>query len=334
MDINNHRSEVILNLFVLDFTNGSFRLSAGIMGHMQSLKKPHWKISLWLLLLVFVLLACEPDPTLTETVTQQKITPSVTSTPKPATPTMVPAAFLVNGEGVSLAWFESEVSRYLLAQENLGEPVEDQTTARDIVRKDIIDLVLLAQGAQAAGFSVSDTDVQARMDELAAEVDLPAWMAQWGYTEEDLFQSLKLQLQADYQKKQILDSIPEFAEQVELQQVFAYTETGASNALVSLNSGRDFDEVAFTYDPTTGGYLGWAPRGYLLIPALEEVAFSLPIGEYSEVIESEIGYHILLVLDRADRPLTSDARMTLQRSALHTWLDQQREQATIEVIVD
>lgn len=304
------------------------------MGHMQSIKKSHWKISLWVLLLVFFLSACEPDPTLTETVPQPTITPSVTSTPEPATPTVVPAAFVVNGEAVPLAWFESEVSRYLLAQENVGEPLQDQVTAREIVRNDIIDQVLLAQGAQAAGFSVSDSDVQARLDQLAADVDLPAWMAQWGYTEEDLFQSLKLQLLADYQKKQILESIPESAEQVELQQVFAYTETSARNALVSLNSGRDFDEVAFTYDPTTGGYLGWAPRGYLLIPALEEVAFSLPIGEYSEVIESEIGYHILLVLDRAERPLTSDARMTLQRTALHTWLDQQRAQATIEVIVD
>jgi len=298
---------------------------------MQRIRKPHWKISLWVLL-VFVLLACEPVPTTIKTETQPTMTLSPSSTPEPATPTAVPSAFFVNGEGVPLAWFESEVARYLIAQENLGETVDDQAIAREIVRNDIIDLVLLAQGARAGGYSVSDEDVQERMDELAMDVDLPTWMTQWGYTEEDLFQSLRLQLQADLQKKQIIEGIPESVEQVELQQVFAFTETGARNALVSLNSGRDFDEVALTYDPTTGGYLGWAPRGYLLIPALEEVAFTLPVGEFSEVIESEIGFHILLVLDRAERPLTSDARMTLQRSALHAWLDQQRDQATIEGI--
>jgi len=298
---------------------------------MQRIRKPHWKISLWVLL-VFVLLACEPVPTTIKTETQPTMTLSPSSTPEPATPTAVPAAFFVNGEGVPLAWFESEVARYLIAQENLGETVDDQAIAREVVRNDIIDLVLLAQGARAGGYSVSDEDVQERMDELAMDVDLPTWMTQWGYTEEDLFQSLRLQLQADLQKKQIIEGIPESVEQVELQQVFAFTETGARNALVSLNSGRDFDEVALTYDPTTGGYLGWAPRGYLLIPALEEVAFTLPVGEFSEVIESEIGFHILLVLDRAERPLTSDARMTLQRSALHAWLDQQRDQATIEGI--
>ncbi len=223
---------------------------------------------------------------------------------------------VVNGEQVSLAWFESEVS--LLTCQKFREVAENETTARETVLNDIIDQVLLAQGALTVGYSLSDADVQARLDELAADVDLPAWMAQWGYTEEDLFQSLKLQLLADYQKKQIIGSIPESLEQVELRQVFAYTETGARNAQVSLNSGRDFEEVAFTYDPTSGGYLGWVPRGYLLIPALEEVAFDLQVGEYSDVIEAEIGYHILMVLDQAERPLTSDTRLTCYSSKLYT----------------
>lgn len=309
-------------------------MSAGIMGHMQGLKNIFRKPVSGLILLVLLLAACVSHPTPTEDVLPATITPSVTATQESATATVVPAAVVVNGERVSLAWFESEVSRYLLAQENLEGAVENETTARETVLNDIIDQVLLAQGALAVGYSLSDADVQARLDELAADVDLPAWMAQWGYTEEDLFQSLKLQLLADYQKKQIIGSIPESAEQVELQQVFAYTETGARNAQVSLNSGRDFEEVAFTYDPTSGGYLGWVPRGYLLIPALEEVAFDLQVGEYSDVIETEIGYHILMVLDRAERPLAGDARLTLQRQALHAWLNQQRDQATIEVLVD
>lgn len=309
-------------------------MSAGIMGHMQGLKNIFRKPVSGLILLVLLLAACVSDPTPTEDVLPATITPSVTATQESATATVIPAVVVVNGERVSLAWFESEVSRYLLAQENLEGAAENETTARETVLNDIIDQVLLAQGALTVGYSLSDADVQARLDELAADVDLPAWMAQWGYTEEDLFQSLKLQLLADYQKKQIIGSIPESLEQVELRQVFAYTETGARNAQVSLNSGRDFEEVAFTYDPTSGGYLGWVPRGYLLIPALEEVAFDLQVGEYSDVIETEIGYHILMVLDRAERPLTGDARLTLQRQALHAWLNQQRDQATIEVLVD
>ena len=312
----------------------SITISAGIMGHMQITIKTNRILILGMFLLGIILSACNGDPTPTETIQQPTALPSDTSTPELPVPTTMPLAAMVNGEGLSLAWYESEVSRYLLAQENSGTQVEDEATARERVLEDIIDQVLLAQGASASGFSVSDVVVQSRIDQLAVETELDSWMMQWGYTQEGLFQSLRLQILASHQKEQIIASIPDMVEQVELQQVFAYTETGARNALISLNSGRDFDEVALTYDPTTGGYLGWTPRGYLLIPALEEIAFNLPVGEYSDVIESEIGYHILMVLDRGERPLTSDARLTLQRGALYAWLTQQREQANIEVLVD
>jgi parvulin-like peptidyl-prolyl isomerase len=136
------------------------------------------------------------------------------------------------------------------------------------------------------------------------------------------------------QRNRILESLPETVEQVELRQVFAYTAEGAEDALVSLNSGREFEEVAFIYDNVTGGYLGWVPRGYLLIPALEDAAFSLEEGAYSEIIESEIGYHIVKVLDREERPLTTDARLVLQRQAVHDWLAEQREMSTIGVLID
>jgi len=119
-----------------------------------------------------------------------------------------------------------------------------------------------------------------------------------------------------------------------LRQIFAYTEEGAKRAMVSLNSGRDFEEVAFEYDPVTGGYLGWIPQGYLLIPAVEEAAFSLALEEHSEIIESEIGYHIVTVLSREERSLSADARLTLQRVALHNWIEQTRAKSEIQVVID
>ncbi|WP_322508923.1 hypothetical protein, partial [Anaerolinea sp.] len=54
-------------------------------------------------------------------------------------------------------------------------------------------------------------------------------------------------------------------------------------------------------------------------------------GEVSEIIQTELGYHILQVLEReTDRPLAPDARLTLQRKALEAWLQQARSQAQIE----
>jgi hypothetical protein len=257
-----------------------------------------------------------------------------TQTPDLPSPTPIAAAAVVNGERLPLSWFENELAQYLKAQEAAGQPVEDVAAARTIVLDDLVDQFLFAQAAQDTGISVEDEEVQDRVDNLRAELDLDSWMQEWGYTNESLVQSLKWQMLAIKQRDEIIKLVPERAVQVELQQIFAYTETGARNAVGSLNAGTPFEEVAFVYDPAAGGYLGWVPEGYLLIPALEETAFSLPVGEYSGIIESEIGYHIVKVLAREERPLSQDALLTLQRQALHNWLADKRESSTIEVLID
>ncbi|MBG0788762.1 MAG: peptidylprolyl isomerase [Anaerolineaceae bacterium] len=288
------------------------------------------KIIIGLVLLAMVISACTRDNP-TEEVTA---TLALTPTSSGPTPTPVPAAAIVNGEIIPLAWYESELQRYLVAQEAAGTPVTDQAAAGETVLNELINQFLLGQGAQEAGLTVTDEEVQARIDALAAEVDLAAWMAQWGYTDTDLFNMLKLEILAALERDQIATTIPETMEQVELRQVFAYTAAGAQSAKTSLASGSDFEDLAYTYDPTTGGYLGWVPRGYLLIPAVEDAAFSLPVGSYSDIIESEVGYHIVMVLDRGEHALSSDARLTLQRNAVAAWLTDKFASSTIEVVVN
>jgi len=290
----------------------------------------------YVMLLVFFS-ACTGNatPALEETPNDEFIpettTPTEITTP---TSTQEPAAALVNEEVIALAWFESEFTRYLIAQEAEGIQVEDVDAARDLVLDDLIDQVLLSQAALDAGITILDEEVQARIDELSQAVDLAAWMDRWGYNETDLFTALRLQMQAAAQRDRILSDISDNAEQVELRQVFAYTEDGAERALVSLNSGSAFEDVAFLYDSTTGGYLGWVPRGYLLFQPVEDAAFSLPVGSYSEIIETDIGYHIVLVIAREEHPLTSDARLTIQRNVLTDWLVNQRETSTIEKLIN
>jgi peptidyl-prolyl cis-trans isomerase C len=303
------------------------------MGTMLSSKLQTRLAIFWSLAIILLFSACSSTPS-TEVVPSSTVdTETATSIPVEPTAIPEPAAAVVNDERIPLAWFESEVARYVIAQDEGQQPVE-AFVAEEIVLQDLIDQVLLAQAAREAGAEISDQALQDKLNDLSETVDLPGWMAKWGYTEAELRYALHLQMLAAVQRNRIAESIPEVAEQVELRQVFAYTDAGAKDALLSLNSGRDFIEVAFIYDPVTGGYLGWVPRGYLLIPALEEAAFNLEITGYSEIIESDIGYHIVQVIDRAERPLSSDARLTLQRQALYDWLAEQREISTIEVLID
>ncbi len=314
-----------------------YLISAGIIEDMFALKWITKKPVVWLLLVMILMAACteqiEPAPEAVASPSPTAV-PSITPTIEEPTAIPLPAAAIVNGERIPLAGFERELARYYLAQDSLDIDDVDEDEARQTVLNDMIDQVLMAQAAREAGTTFSDEDVNARIDQLAEDVDLEAWMETWGYTWEELVADLHLQLLVADQRDRIAGNIPDAVEQVELRQVFAFTEAGAERALADLNAGTPFEEVAFEFSPETGGYLGWVPRGYLLVPAVETAVFDQPVGSYTEIIESEIGYHIVLVIDRAVRPLTSDARLTLARQALYTWLDGRREASVIEVLID
>lgn len=303
---------------------------------MQALKTITHKPVSWLILIAILITACTPNTEITPVIvdTPSPEIPTITPTSEPPTPTPQPAAAVVNGERIPLDWFEEEVDRYLLAQAAMGNDDVDEADARELVLNDLIDQFLLAQGAKEAGADFTDADVQARLDRLTEDVDVDAWMSQWGYSSETLVESLRRQMLLAHQRDLIAQSIPDSVDQVELRQVFAFTEAGANRALVSLNSGTPFENVAYEFNPETGGYLGWVPRGYLLIPAVEEAVFNQPVGTYTGIIESDIGYHIVLVIDRQERLLSSDARLTLERQALYRWLEERRENSVIEVLVD
>lgn len=97
-----------------------------------------------------------------------------------------------------------------------------------------------------------------------------------------------------------------------------------------MKAGWNFDDLAARYDPLTKGELGWFPRGYLPEPAIEEAAFALQPGQFSDIIQTQAGYHILFVEERDPaRPLSPDALLTLQERAIQDWLTQQRNESTI-----
>ena len=65
--------------------------------------------------------------------------------------------------------------------------------------------------------------------------------------------------------------------------------------------GKKFADLARRYslsaDAKVGGDLGFFPRGQMP-PAFDEVVFRLPVGQVSDVVETEYGYHLFRVLER------------------------------------
>lgn len=308
---------------------------------MQNIKLKKSLIVLLLVVLVFV--ACDPIQTPVETETIQNFetpeapvvvisTPSEIDTP---TPIEIPAAVLVNGDSIPLSYYQNEVLRYRDSQTNQANPTPD-AEIQQIVLDYLVDQQLLVQAAHQSGYTLDEQAVQTRIDQLVTELGsggaLTHWMESNHYDDAEFRLSLLLAAEAAWQRDQIIQAVPEAVEQVRARQIFAVTQAGADRALNSLNAGGDFDKMAWEYSPDSGGELGWFPRGYLLYPEVEEAAFSLTPGSYSGVIQSSIGYHILLVLEHEEsHPLTTDARVALQTKALEDWLAQAKDEAVIEV---
>ena len=260
-------------------------------------------------------------------------TPQATSTPEPPTATPEPMALTVNGEGITVIDFDAEVTRYIAAQQALGNTVSS-ADATSVVIEDLIAQLLLAQSAHANGFTLDDTALQSRIDSLAAQIGgaevLSKWESEHGYTEQAFRSALKRGAESAWMRDKIVTALPSTVEQVHVQQILLYNEGTAQSFLAQLNGGADFDELALEADPLTGGDLGWVPRGYLLDAKFEEIAFALAVGEHSDVITTDVGFHILRVLERdVGRPLSPDATLALQEMALKEWIETQRQQADV-----
>ena len=109
------------------------------------------------------------------------------------------------------------------------------------------------------------------------------------------------------------DSLPYFNSEVELGEIVFKVLISDKEKMIAKNKledirkqviegGADFAELAKTHSADAGsgragGELGWSKRGSF-VPEFEAAAYNLEEGGYSEIIETEFGYHFLNLLGR------------------------------------
>ena len=97
--------------------------------------------------------------------------------------------------------------------------------------------------------------------------------------------------------KQILLLLPPNADKT----IIAKVKNEAMQLHKRIKNGESFDLLALNYSQgpaaAQGGDVGFIGRG-TIIPEVEAAAFSLPVGQVSEVIESNVGFHIIQVVDK------------------------------------
>ncbi len=269
--------------------------------------------------------------------------PGPTETIPPPTPTPEPLAASVNGEPITLALFQDEIARFNAEQVRAGIDLATIPDYRKRVLWALIDLKLLAQGAVEAGYGVTAEEIDARMADiqtsLGSEDAFETWLAENLYSFDRFRSALEEQVLAAKMVDQIANGIPAVSEQVHARHILVATLEEAENLRARIVAGEDFAELAQVYsiDASTrpaGGDLGWFPEGFLLWPELDQAAFSTAPGDLSQVTQTELGYHLLEVLERGEHQLDYEPRLYLQEKAVQDWLAVQREMKDVQVFIE
>lgn len=109
-------------------------------------------------------------------------------------------------------------------------------------------------------------------------------------------------------------------------------------------AGEDFADLAREYSEDIGsaqegGDLGWTTPGQM-VPEFEQTMQITAVGEISDPVKSQFGWHVLEVLDRRDEDMTDTATKNMAMNYLHNrkyqeeldaWLRQIRDEAFVDI---
>ena len=302
-----------------------------------------------------------------------KATPAPTATPEPtATPTAVPVegtpaaggvdvalglvtqptganVAVVNGTAISAVTYMGELERQLLFITDQyamdWNSVENQAYLPQIEQQvfdQLVNVELAQQLAKAEGIIVSEDALNVEIETTKTSI-----LSSGSYTDWANFLAVN-KIDDTYFRDRIRESLiidelvaahggPTEAEQVHAQHILVADEETAKKVLEELKAGKTFEELATTYSTDTGtkdsgGDLGWFPKG-AMVAAFEEVAFSLPIGQVSDPVKSDYGYHIIKVLGKEVRPLDATALETSQQQTFGVWFQEQKDKAKVETLL-
>ena len=165
---------------------------------------------------------------------------------------------------------------------------------------------LVRQEAEKLGITVSDEEIQEKLDAELGEND-PALIADYREVIDDIFMRRLLtdKLLAEYFDPQV----PRSAEQRQILAMFLESQSQAEEVRERLEAGELFTELAAelcldNYCKSQEGDLGWQPRGilprYVDSSILEESAFSAEVRVLSQPIYEEtklktLGYWLIQV---------------------------------------
>jgi len=276
-------------------------------------------------------------------------------------------AAVVNGDVVTYSQVRmlSAPREKLLRSQYTGEELANKLKeARELALKDLIDRRLVIQAFKKESYEIPDHIVDQRMHDIIRESfggdrntfikTLEAQNYTLGEFKEKEMERIIVQAMRSKNVKTSLiippNKIEEYykqhrdeftsKEQIKLRMIMipGHADTGNSAAqkamaeevLGKLASGAEFDQMAQVYSEDStrdmGGDWGWIERKTLAAP-LEKIAFNMPVGRISNIIDYAGNYYILKVEDKHGGTTRSlaEARSDIEKKLIQQEAQQLQE---------
>jgi peptidyl-prolyl cis-trans isomerase C len=241
----------------------------------------------------------------------------------------------VNGEAITKVDFDRAVQT-LERQNGKAVPPDQRDRVYRQLLEQLINFRLLIQETKARMVTVADSDLDARMAQIRSqfptEEAFTQTLQQQKVTREQLRADARSELmvtkmlQAEVEPKvsvtpaqvqDFYDKNPARFKQPERvrashillrlpDQADAAAKTAirarAEDVLKQVRAGKDFADLArqFSEDPGSapnGGDLNYFQQGQMVAP-FDKAAFSMKVGDVSDVVETQFGFHIIKVVDK------------------------------------
>jgi peptidyl-prolyl cis-trans isomerase C len=276
----------------------------------------------------------------------------------------------VNGKAISGAVYE-KIWRQVMAERggaNAPKDARERDAVRDRILDRLIDVELMSQQADQLKIKAEAQEVEKKIQEvqtsMGGEERFQELMKAHGVTMEEyraeVGRSLKVQRLLEKEvlprikvepgeAKVYYDAHPQafkMPEQVRARHIIIRVAEGATDAQKKeamaaikkagdrVKKGEAFEEVAkqVSQDGTAsnGGDLGFFGQGQM-VPEFEKVAFSLPPGKVSDVVQSRFGYHLIKVEEK--RPARDLAFQEVEEK-LGQFLKRQKEEQGVAAYVN
>ncbi|PGM56407.1 peptidylprolyl isomerase [Bacillus sp. AFS053548] len=217
------------------------------------------------------------------------------------------------------------ISNDVVATSNAGD-----ITSKDLYNKmkDTAGLAMLKQMAiedyLKKNYKVSDKDVDAKFNEYKTQNgdQFKAFLAQYGFKDEAAFKDrVKIDLLTEKAAEASVtkSDLAKYKPEIRASHILVKDEATAKKVEDELAKGADFAAEAKKYSTDTGskdkgGDLGYFGEG-AMVPEFEAAAYKLKVGEISQPVKSQFGYHVIKLTGKKTAN-EKDARKKIAESKL------------------